>query len=399
MIRSGTLPESEMSTTEFDASAYNGLTEITAGLPADAYTDPKQYDRELDRIWYRNWVYVCRSSELGAARAFRTFELGTQRVLLVRDDQGTLQAFYNTCRHRGAALCAEHAGTLRTGAIVCPYHAWVYNLQGDLLRTSSKHQPDGFDVGDFPLYRVALREWNGFVFVALTDRPPPFERLFDLPLNRFDAWHLGELEVAHVLTKRMQCNWKIFWENYNECLHCPTVHPQLASLVPIYGRGLLAERDDPNWKAHEHDPDPRYKGGLRSGAVTWSVDGQMTGTAFPDLAEEDRKAAFIYMTGLPSIFVVAHVDYVRAVRLIPVGPQETELRVEYLFSRETLARPDLDLKNIIDFADRVMTEDAGVCELNQRGLTALPHERGVLMPEEYFIRQFHQWVHAELARA
>jgi Rieske 2Fe-2S family protein len=383
---------------EIDQLSYNGLTEHTEGLPADAYFDPRQYERELQRIWYRNWVYVGRSSDLARARSFRTFEIGDQRILLVRDEQRGLQGFYNTCRHRGAALCREPEGMLRAGTIVCPYHAWVYNLQGDLLRTSSKAHASGFDVADFPLYRISVKEWNGFIFVALNDRPPPFEKVFDLPLNRLDAWPLEELVVGHVLSKTMRSNWKIFWENYNECLHCPGVHPQLSQLVPIYGRGLLEERDDPQWRAHAADPDPKFKGGLRSGAATWSLDGKTTGVPFPSLSDADRKAGYVYMTGLPSVFLVGHVDYVRVVRLLPLGPELTEMRVEYLFSPQTLADPQFDLRNVVDFTNRVMTEDAQVCELNQLGLRARPHIRGVVMPEEYVVRQFHEWIRAELAR-
>jgi Rieske 2Fe-2S family protein len=387
-----------MSTLAIDKLGYNGLTEHTAGLSADAYFDPGQYERELKRVWYRNWVYVGRSSDVARARAFRTFELGDQRILLVRDDQGVLQAFHNTCRHRGAALCRESAGILRTGRIICPYHAWTYNLQGDLLRTSSKAHASGFDVADFPLYKISVKEWNGFIFVALTEHPPPFEKIFDLPLNRLDAWPLEELVVGHVLIKTIRSNWKIFWENYNECLHCPGVHPKLSQLVPIYGRGLLEEHDDPEWRAHADDADPKFKGGLRSGAATWSLDGKTTGDSFPGLSDADRKAGHIYMTSLPSVFLVGHVDYVRVARLLPLGPEQTELRVEYLFSPQTLADPQMDLRNVVDFTDRVMTEDAQVCELNQQGLRAAPHVRGVVMPEEYAVRQFHEWLRAELAR-
>ncbi len=377
---------------------YNGLSDLTLGLPADAYFDPRQYERELQRIWYRNWVYVGRSSDLAHARSFQTFALGDQKILLVRDDEGVLQGFHNTCRHRGAALCRESEGVLRTGSIVCPYHAWVYNLQGDLLRTSSKSQAGGFDVADFPLYPVKTKEWNGFMFVALTENPPAFERIFDVALNRLDAWPLADLVVGHVMLKTIESNWKIFWENYNECLHCPGVHPQLSQLVPIYGRGLLEERDDPQWRAHAGDADPKFKGGMRSGAATWSLDGKITGIPFPNLPEEDRKAGYVYMTALPSVFLVGHVDYVRVVRLLPLGPERTELRVEYLFSPQTLADPAFNLRNVVDFTNRVMTEDAQVCELNQQGLHAAPHLRGVVMPEEYVIGQFHDWVRAELAR-
>jgi Rieske 2Fe-2S family protein len=381
------------------AAGYNGLTELTEGLPAEAYFDPRHYERELQRIWYRNWIYVCRSSELPAKRAFRTFEVGDQKILLVRDDEGALEGFHNTCRHRGALLCRETQGILRSPTVVCPYHAWTYNLHGDLLRTSSKAHVDGFDVADYPLYKVKVREWSGFIFVALSEEPPAFDRLFDMPLNRLDAWPLADLVLAHTFEKTVKSNWKIFWENYNECLHCPGVHPKLSSLVPIYGRGLLEERDDPRWIDHRTEADPKYKGGLREGAATWSNDGRVSGPQFPGLSEEDRKLGAVYMTGLPSMFIVGHVDYVRVVRLLPLGPERTQLRVEYLFSPDAVASPDFDLRNVVDFTNTVMTEDADVCELNQQGLHAGPHARGVVMPEEYVIRQFHEWVAAELARA
>ena len=380
------------------AAGYNGLTELTEGLSAEAYYDPRHYERELQRIWYRNWVYVARSSEVSARRAFRTFEIGDQKILLVRDDQGALQGFHNTCRHRGALLCRESEGTLRTAGIVCPYHAWSYSLQGDLLRTSSKAHALGFEVSDYPLYKVKVREWSGFIFVALTDAPPAFERMFDTPLNRLDAWPLKDLVLGHTLTKTVHSNWKIFWENYNECLHCPGVHPKLSNLVPIFGRGLLEERDDPEWSDHRADSDPKFKGGLREGAATWSNDGKLTGREFPGLSAEDRKLGHVYMTGLPSMFIVGHVDYVRVVRLRPLSPEQTEMQVEYLFSEETLASPEFDMRNVVEFTNLVMTEDADVCELNQRGLHAAPHVRGVVMPEEYVIRQFHDWVAAELTR-
>jgi Rieske 2Fe-2S family protein len=105
------------------------------------------------------------------------------------------------------------------------------------------------------------------------------------------------------------------------------------------------------------------------------------------------------MTSLPSVFIVGHVDYVRVVRLRPLGPEQTELSVEYLFAAATLSHPRFDLSNIVEFTNLVMSEDAEICELNQRGLHAAPHLRGVVMPEEYLIAQFHRWVHGELARA
>jgi len=377
---------------------YVGLTTAVDSLPASFYFDPGHHQLEMTRIWYRNWIYVCRSSDIGAARTFRTLEVGDQSILVVRGEDRVARAFHNTCRHRGAALCRTSEGRFSSSGIVCPYHSWRYSLRGDLLQTSSRQHGDGFDRRDFSLYSLPVNEWNGFIFAALTNEPPPFSAGFDLPLNRLDDWQLGELVVGHTLRKTLQCNWKVFWENYNECLHCPGVHPRLARLVPLFGRALLERRDDPSWQDHADDDDPKYGGGLRSGAESWSMDGKPVGVPFPGVSPEDRKAGHLYMTSVPSMFIVAHVDYVRVVRLLPLGPERTEMSIEFLFLPETLADAKRDLMNAVEFTNIVMSEDAEICELNQRGLRALPHAGGVLMPEEYAIRQFQNWVRSELTR-
>jgi phenylpropionate dioxygenase-like ring-hydroxylating dioxygenase large terminal subunit len=377
---------------------YAGLTAKVETLPSAYYFDPAHYQRELTQIWYRNWVYVCRASDIATPRSFRTFELGDQSVLVVRGEDRVARAFHNTCRHRGAALCRASEGRFPPTGIICPYHSWRYSLQGALLQTSSRTHGEGFEASEHALYDLPLTEWNGFVFVALTKQPPAFSASFDLPLGRLDDWHMGDLVIGHRLTKTIECNWKVFWENYNECLHCPGVHPRLAQLVPIFGRALLERRDDPSWQDHANDEDPKYGGGLRHGAETWSMDGKPAGIPFPHLTEGDRKAGHIYLTSVPSVFIVAHVDYVRVVRLLPLGPERTQMTIEFLFLPETLTDATRDIMNAVEFTNIVMSEDGEICEVNQRGLHALAHDRGVLMPEEYAIRQFQDWVRSELQR-
>ncbi len=378
---------------------YLGLTTPIATLPAAHYFDPAQYLRELQQVWYRNWIYVCRSSELAETRSFQMLEVGGQSVLVVRGEDRVLRAFHNTCRHRGSALCRTPAGRFPAAGIVCPYHAWRYNLRGELVQTTSRQAGDGFEVGDYPLYSLPAMEWNGFVFAALSADPPPFAATLDLPPERLDNWELGRLVVGHRMSKTIECNWKVFWENYNECLHCPGVHPRLAQLVPIFGRALLEPRDDPRWRDHAGEDDPQYLGGLRPGAESWTMDGKPVGVLFPKLTPQERRAGHTYLTALPSMFLAAHIDYVRVVRLLPLGPERTQMSLEFLFLPETLADPARDLRRAIEFTDLVMSEDAAICELNQRGLHALPHATGVLMPEEYVVRQFQDWVRAQLSRA
>jgi len=378
---------------------YTGLTVSREGLAASMYFDAAHYARELAAIWYESWIYVCPARQLPAARDYLTFELGDQSILLLRDESGRIRAYHNTCRHRGAALCRTSEGRLPPAGIVCAYHGWRYNLRGELLQTSSKSSAEGFDVRDFPLYPVAVREWNGLVFISLAKDPPSFETTFDQPLDRLDRWHLADLVVGHTLRKTIACNWKVFWENYNECLHCPGVHPKLVQLVPLFSRGLQDPRDDPAWRDHAQDEDPKYTGRLRAGAESWTMDGRPVGIAFPDVSEADRKAGQIYITGIPSVFIVAHVDYVRIVRLRPLGPEQMELSAEFLFLPETLADPSRDIMKAVEFTGLVMGEDGDVCELNQRGLRARAHSHGVVMPEEYLIAQFQDWVRDRLGAA
>ena len=378
---------------------YNGLRRAEPTLPAQSYYEAEHFQRDLDTIWYRSWINICREADIAGRLDFRTFRIGTQEILVVRDEAGALRAFHNTCRHRGSQLCRQEEGRLKARLITCPYHAWSYSLRGDLVRVPSRSLPDGFDKADYPLHPVALSVWRGFVFVNLgEDATESIPDGFDAGSGDLSNWPLETLVTGHAFATVIGCNWKVFWENFNECLHCPGVHKHLSALVPIYGRGMMARHDDPDWSLHREDDAPEFSGGLRNGAESWSADGLAHGPVFEGLTEVDRKAGQVYVTHLPSMFIVGHVDYVRAVRLRPLGPEETELNAEWLFSPEAMASDTLDLANIVSFGEEVLREDAEICEINQRGLHSLRYAQGVLMPEEYELYRFHQWVRERHSR-
>ncbi len=364
-------------------------------LPAHAYFEADAHERELRRVWRRHWICAGRTEEIAAAGEYLAVRIADRGILLLRDEQGGLRGYLDSCRHRGAALCPSERGRFPRAAIVCPYHAWTYDLQGRLLRTGARPPPEGFDRDAHGLRPLPVREWSGFLFVCLDPDPPPFAAGFDQPLERLDAWRLADCVSAHRSVLTIACNWKVFWENYNECLHCPGVHPGLSRLVPIYGRGLLEARDDPDSRPQTAGGEPGTGDGLRHGARSWTTTGELVGPEFPGLGAADRQAGQVYVTALPSLFVVGHADYARAVRMRPLGPETTELRVDYLFPREALAMPGFDPSPAVEFAERVLGEDAAICETNQRGLRAAPQARGVLMPEEYAVRAFHDWLRAE----
>jgi Rieske 2Fe-2S family protein len=374
---------------------YKGLGELQQSLPRHFYLDADHYQRELECIWYNNWVYVCRGEELSVARSYRVVSLGTQEIIVLRDEQGDLQAFHNTCRHRGSQLLGDASGVLRSDSLTCPYHAWSYSLQGDLKRVPSPQRPARFDTGCLSLYKVQIDEWRGFIFINLGAEPAsPLQNSFDQP-QALANWPLETLQLGHSFCKTMACNWKVFWENFNECLHCPGIHPELGKLVPLYRQFLMEVQDDPHWQTRLAE-DPTFKAGLSEGMQTWSVDGKLVAPAFAGLSQAELDVGHTYVTVLPTVFIVGHADYVRIVSLQPLGPDSTELHVQWLFAAETLADPEFDAAAVAAFAEMVIMQDARVSEINQRGLQALPHSEGVLMPEEYEVYEFQQWVRRQL---
>ncbi len=359
-------------------------------LPASAYTDPDWFAREERAIWWRNWVHAGRLNDLPAG-TMRRVAVGGQNLILCRDREGRVNAFHNTCRHRGAELCSAAEKPLGK-LITCPYHNWSYDLSGRLVSTAFATPTSEFRKEDHGLFPVHVRDWNGFLFVCLDDKLPELRP--DMGLNSLDNWPMDRLKTGHRLVKDLDCNWKIFWENYNECLHCPGIHPELCDMVPIYKKGVMAANEAPGWA-----PDAPREPALKEGAKSWTMTGEPCGPEFAGLTGEERANAFNFVTLYPTMFVVAHVDYVRSVTVTPLGPERTRLTVEWLFSEETLAQPGFDAAKVAEFATLVLDQDGAACEMNQRGLRSERYERGRLMPQEFDILKFHDWVRAQMEPA
>ena len=350
-------------------------------LPTHYYTDPDHYRRELEAFWFRNWLCVGAADEVPAPRSFKVVEVGDQSILVTRDAAGRLQAFYNTCRHRGSMLCEQASGSFPSDQIICPYHGWTYGLDGALQKTPFEIPCDAFDASQYSLYGVGAIEWAGHMFINLdTDATQGVDEALGPMTERLHNWHLDQTRVGHRSIKDVACNWKVFWENANECYHCPGIHPELCRVVPYYGRTMQSPADGA----------PR----LAEGAVTWSLDGQTALPWFPDLTEAQQKAGHTYGMKLPNFLVVGHVDYARIIYMMPLGPELTRLTIHWLFRDETLARDDFDIDKAIEFATIVVDQDIRACELNQKGLHCRRHEAGVVMPQESSMYAFlYQWIH------
>jgi Rieske 2Fe-2S family protein len=358
------------------------------GLPKAAYFAPDWYQREMATIFARQWVMVGRAADVAAGR-MRRVTVGAAEVIVVRDRDGALAAWHNSCPHRGSELCRaaeEEIGKL----IRCPYHAFAFAAaDGRLVSTAHAVPTADFDSAAHGLRPVSLRLWNGFLFLNLSQTPGAFWA--DVGLETLTNWPMDSLVTGHHWEVEIACNWKAFWENYSECLHCPGIHPELCERVPIYGKGIMGASEALGWT-----PDDPVQPNLQPGAQSWTPDGAPCGPVFPGLTPAERAAGYSFVTLWPSTYVVAHVDYVRSVRIVPLGPVKTRLVAEWHFPAETLAQPGFDAAKVASFAKIVMEQDGAASEMNQRGMASPAFTAARLMPEEYEIHRFHQWVLSEM---
>ena len=374
------------------------LDEVKKSLPAAWYYDATQYQRELEAVWYRDWVCVGRLEAIEKPGDFFVATIGNQRVIVTQGVDGTPRTFHNTCRHRGSLLCRDEQGSFRNGRIICPYHTWTYSTDGQLLATPGRFETDDYNFADYNLYAVDLDTWGGFIFLNLCDDPD-----CDLPeflgkeTEYLENWPLEELRSVNQEKMSVACNWKIFWENYCECYHCPRVHPELCKVMPVYKDAVFDAADIPGWEpAYEGDDGG---GAVGNGAKTWTMSGE---TALPTIdgpTDREIERGVIFSTVSGSMYVVGHPDYVRCVRIIPTGPESIEIVVDWLLPKDFEVNNTDALESIYELARLVVKQDSEVCELNQLGLHSRSHQQGMLVPQEYELWHFHEWLREKLERA
>ncbi len=194
------------------------------------FVSPQVFVEEQEKIFRRHWVCVGHQSQLADGGSYFVQEVAGESLIVARDKSGVIRGFYNVCRHRGTRLCEETSG--QCSAIQCPYHAWTYALDGRLIGSPHMDEVPGFDKSDYSLHEVSLELWEGFVFVSLSDDPIPLQELFAPLKDKFQDWNLPNLRSAKRIEYDVAANWKLIFENYSECYHCPLVHPALSKVSP-----------------------------------------------------------------------------------------------------------------------------------------------------------------------
>lgn len=345
-------------------------------LEARWYHAPDVFAAERERIFARDWICAGRTEQLERAGDFVTAEIAGESIIVTRGADARLRAFYNVCRHRGTRLCTEPAGRFG-GSIQCPYHGWTYALDGTLSAARMMADTPAFERADYPLRQVELATFEGFVFVSLAPQPQPFAQAFAPLLGRFARWHVGALRTAHTMTYDVECNWKLVFQNYSECYHCPLVHPQLDRLSPSdSGRNDLSEGP--------------FLGGyseLRAHGGSLTTTGTSARAPLGDVAGADLDRVYYY-TLFPSLLLSLHRDYVMAHVVAPLAPDRTKIVCAWLFDADVLAAPDFDASDAVDFWDLTNRQDWRVNELTQLGTASRAYVPGPYANAEGLLAAF-----------
>ena len=345
-------------------------------LPAEAYTSTDVFAWEIERFFEGGWVCVGRADTLSTPGDQRAFRVGTNGVLMVRDADRELLAFHNACRHRGHELL-EPGGSRNLRVIKCPYHAWVYGLNGELAGAPRFGDVEGFDKADYPLVPTRVHEWDGWIFVNLDGGAPSFDETAGNLRELVAPWEIGRLFVGTSHEYEIAANWKTITENYHECYHCPSIHPALCVVTPV-----------DSGENYEHDG--MWVGGsmeLKDFAETMSLTGASGGVPIRGLDARQRRE--VYYFGLfPNLLLSLHPDYVMTHRFEPLEPGRTRVECQWLFPPEAKERPGFSPAYASEFWDLTNREDWLACESVYRGLQSKGSRQGPFAWSEDEVHMF-----------
>lgn len=344
-------------------------------LPREYYASTTVFEQEMEHIFQAKWICIGRAEQIPNPGDYFLQPVGQENLIIIRGQDGRIRAFYNVCRHRGTRMCTAEAGHFK-GSIQCPYHAWTYGFDGRLIGVPDGHDFEGLHKADYPLFEAALETWEGFLFLNLADKPEPFDRLFAPITDRFKDWQMDQLKSARRIDYDIQANWKLIVENYNECYHCPVIHPALNELTH-YRNGDNELTTGPFLGGYQE---------FTNGNSTMSLNGHTCAPPLAGVSGQDLNRVY-YFTIFPNMLLSLHPDYVMFHTLWPQDLGQTHVICEWLFAPEAMAAPDFDASPAVEFWDMTNRQDWHVCELSQLGVVSKAYQPG----------PFYMWHEALLA--
>ena len=330
-------------------------------LPAEFYTDAAILERENRDLFGRTWQLVGRTEQVAERGRYFTATIAGEPLLIVRGNDGNVRAMSNVCRHRAGPVAK---GEGKKPLVQCRYHGWTYSLEGHLLGTPEMEGIECFDRADFRLPQFQVEQWNGLLFANLDAGAPPLsdflgELTSDMPQNDYAGFHLAARKEWE-----LECNWKVYVDNYLEGYHIPIVHP-----------GLFRELDY-----------SRYRTDTRA---NYSI--QFAPTRRPErirTAAGDDPVRFFWV--YPNLMLNVYPDNFSTNLIVPLSANRTLTIFEWFFRDPDSAKTKSDVAETISFSDEIQIEDIEICEAVQRGLQSRTYDTGRYSPaRENGVHHFH----------
>jgi Rieske 2Fe-2S family protein len=370
-----------------DHNIINDKGRIKSTLKGELYTSPTIFKLEKENIISKSWILVGFAYEVEKPGQYIATKVENENVLIVRGKDSVLRAFLNACRHRGAKLCSDSSG--KTGAIRCPYHSWTYSLDGSLIGVpnTSHCREELVNNENYGLESVHLEVWHGMIWVNLSENPESIEKSLDAQilerfgeLDTFSRYQIHNLQVAHRKDYEVEANWKLIVENFQECYHCSSIHPELTAALPEFRSGVGTQNS--------------VGGGAKfdDNVNAFSINGKESRPMLKGLLPEDDRTYF-GMTILPLVFINLTPDHVIIHRIIPISAEKSKVICEWLFDPEEIAKPDFDPKDAVELFHRVNLQDFEACEWCQENMGSKAYkDGGILVPIEQHVSHFYDYV-------
>jgi len=376
------------------------------------YTNPGIFELELEKIVYRNWILAGHVSELAQPGDFKVLAVARESAIIVRGQDGRLRAFANVCRHRGSLVCLEAQG--QATRFSCPYHGWVYGLDGALL--AARDMPAGFDRAAYGLKPVSFDIVHGLMFICFSDSPPALDgcrRDLAGPMAMFD---FPNLKVAARRSYSIPANWKLCIENYQECYHCATAHPEYARMhtltLDLDKRARMREELKARMPAcgvdeFEFDridtkarPGEMGYGYTRSALFrkyrTGSEDGQPVAPLLGAFTDYDGGASDFSFGAFS--FLLAYSDHVVAYVFTPVDQHHSTCEIYWLVRGDAEEGRDYDVARLTWLWHVTTLADKEIITNNARGVQSRYYEPGPFARMEQAERNYTEWLLQELQR-
>ncbi|WP_209205375.1 aromatic ring-hydroxylating dioxygenase subunit alpha [Rhodococcus sp. 1R11] len=358
---------------------------LISTLPGRYYTDPAIFELEQEKIFEELWICAVRAADLDKPGAFRTVQIGRESVIVTRTRTGAIKAYLNVCAHRGARICMEDKGEVKR-SFQCPYHAWTYDLDGKLIAAPNLTKMPDIDRVRYGLSSVSVEEWLGYVWVNLSDNPASFDttvvqdirdRLGDV--ESIDRYKIEDLGLGRRVSYDVKANWKLIIENFMECYHCATIHPELTEVLPEFADGYAAQY----YVGHGAEFGESVRG--------FTLDGSEGHDSIPGIApEQDRR--YYAITVRPQVFVNLVPDHVIIHRMYPLAADRTLVECDWLYLPGVVAS-GRDLQKSVELFHRVNLQDFEACERCQPAMSSRKYrDGGVLVGSEHHIGIFHDWL-------